>query len=417
VSGSPPARRSNLVVLFLLYFAQGLPFGFQKELSAFLRQAGMSLTHITLARGLSLPWLLKALWAPLVDRYGSASFGRRKSWIVPLQLLLCVTFVTAAFFPPEVSLPTLIGLILVMNFLTATQDIAVDGMAVDLFKGQELGPANVAQVVGYKIGMLVGGGLLLRASASIGWRGMLFAIAGLIFVVLLSLLPLREPIHAVRIAEVRQHLSDVVVTLLRQLRTRAGLWLLAFVGTYKIGETLVDALYTSFLIDSGYKPAQIGAWIGVWGMVASTLGSLSGGLLASRIPMLWAVALTSVVRVAAMGGECYLTFLSPPLPIDIIVVSIFEHFAGGALTTAMFAFMMLRVDSSIGASHYTVLASVEVLGKMPTGLVAGYLATRIGYRNTFLLGTALSAVFLLLLLPLRRLPTNSVRASDDAPSP
>lgn len=415
MSGS--ARRRNLVILFLLYFAQGLPFGFQKELSAFLRQAGMSLTKITLARGLSLPWLLKALWAPLVDRYGSASFGRRKSWIVPLQLLLCASFVCAAFFPPEVSLPTLIGLIIVMNFLTATQDIAVDGLAIDLFKGKELGSANVAQVVGYKIGMLVGGGILLRASASIGWRGMLFAIAAMIATVIGSVLLLREPLQQGRVAQVRQHLSDVVVTLGKQLRSPSGMWLLLFIGTYKIGETLVDALYTPFLIDMGYKPSQIGGWIGIWGMVASTLGSLCGGILAGRLPMLWAVALTSVLRVVAMGGECYLTFLTPPQPVDIIVVSICEHFAGGALTTAMFAFMMLRVDAAIGASHYTVLASIEVLGKLPTGLVAGYVATKLGYQKTFFLGTALSALFLLLLVPLRLAPPPIERASDDASPP
>jgi MFS family permease len=416
VSGSAPARR-NLVVLFLLYFAQGLPFGFQKELGAFLRQAGMSITNITLSRGLSLPWLLKALWAPLVDRYGSESFGRRKSWIVPLQILLSGTFIAAAFFPPEVSLPTLVGLILLLNFLTATQDIAVDGMAVDLFKGQQLGPANVAQVVGYKIGMLVGGGVLLRASANIGWRGMLFALSALTFVVMLAVLPLREPTDHSRQSEVRQHLSDVVATLLRQLRAPAGLWLLLFIGTYKIGETLVDALYTSFLVDCGYKPAQIGGWIGIWGMVASTLGSLCGGLLVSRMPILGAVALTSLLRVAAMAGESYLTFLSPPLPVDIIVVSVCEHFAGGALTTAMFAFMMMRVDTSIGASHYTLLASVELIGKMPTGLVAGFVATQLGYRHTFLIGTALSALFLLLLIPLRRLSASTPMAASDPPSP
>ena len=171
------------------------------------------------------------------------------------------------------------------------------------------------------------------------------------------------------------------------------------------------------MVDSGYKPAQIGAWIGIWGMVASTLGSLGGGLLASRVPMLLAVTLTSLLRVVAMAAECYLTFLSPPLPLDIIVVSIMEHFAGGALTTAMFAFMMLRVDSAVGASHYTVLASIEVLGKMPTGLVAGFIATQLGYRSTFLLGTALSTVFLLLLIPLRRLPDTTPLSASDPPSP
>ena len=129
------------------------------------------------------------------------------------------------------------------------------------------------------------------------------------------------------------------------------------------------------------------------------------------------MTLTSLLRVVAMAAECYLTFLSPPLPLDIIVVSIMEHFAGGALTTAMFAFMMLRVDSAVGASHYTVLASIEVLGKLPTGLVAGYVATKLGYQKTFFLGTALSALFLLLLVPLRLAPPPIERASDDASPP
>ncbi|MFO0655668.1 MAG: MFS transporter [Polyangia bacterium] len=413
MSGSPPARR-NLAILFLLYFAQGLPFGFQKELSAFLRQAGLSLTKIGLSRGLAAPWLLKALWAPLVDRYGLPDFGRRKSWIVPLQLLLALVFVAAAFVPPHVSLPTLIALVFLMNILTATQDIAVDGLAIDLFKGQQVGGANVAQVVGYKIGMLVGGGVLLRASASIGWRGMLFALAALVVVVLLAVLTLREPKVKPEASHVQQHLADILATLGRQLQSPAGRWLILFVGTYKIGETLVDSLYSSFLIDSGYTPAQIGGWLGIWGMVASTLGSLTGGFFASRLPILTAVALTSLLRVAAMGGECYLTFLSPPLPADILGVSLAEHFAGGALTTAMFAFMMMRVDKRIGASHYTVLASIEVLGKMPTGLFAGVMATHIGYRATFLLGTALSAVFLLLLIPLRKLPAVSPLDADSA---
>lgn len=411
MSGSPPVRR-NLAILFLLYFAQGLPFGFQKELATFLRQAGLSLTKITLARGIAVPWLLKALWAPLVDRYGLPAFGRRKSWIVPLQLLLALTFVATAFFPPQVSLPTLIALVLIMNLLTATQDIAVDGLAIDLFKGQQVGGANVAQVVGYKIGMLVGGGLLLRASANIGWRGMLFALAALVVVVLLAVLLLKEPQEKTLHGDVRHHLRDILATLAEQLKSPAGMWLILFVGTYKIGETLVDAVYSVFLVDRGYSPAQIGGWLGIWGMVASTLGSVTGGFFASRLPILTAVTITSLLRVAAMGGECYLTFLSPPLPADILAVSIAEHFAGGALTTVMFAFMMLRVDKRIGASHYTVLASVEVLGKMPTGLIAGFVADHVGYRATFLLGTALSAVFLLVLIPLRKLSAVSPLDAD-----
>ena len=399
--------RLRLVLLFLLYFAQGLPFGFQKELTAFLRQAGVSLTHVTWARGLAFPWLLKALWAPLVDRYGLAGFGHRKTWIIPLQAMLAALFVLAAFFPPHTSLPTLVAIILVMNLLTATQDIAVDGLAVDLFKGKELGAANVAQVVGYKAGMLGGGGILLAASAKIGWHGMLFVMAGLVGLVLLSALFFREPPQAPQVLRARKHLAEIVATLGRQIAAPSGLWLILFIGTYKIGETLVDALFSSFLVDQGYTPAQIGGWLGIWGMVFSTVGSVAGGLFAARLPILSAVALTGLLRVGAMCAETYLTYLSPPTPSAIIAVSIVEHFAGGALTTVMFAFMMSRVDARIGACHYTLLASIEVLGKMPTGIFAGQVATWLGYRGAFWLGTVLSLLFLPLLVPLRKLPAGT----------
>lgn len=164
-------RHRSLVLLFFLYLAQGLPFGFQAEVSGPLRQAGVSLKVISLATLLSMPWMAKALWAPLVDRYGSARFGRRRSWIIPLQVLLAAPLIAAAFFPPPGGLLTLIVLIFFMNLLAATQDIAVDGLAVDLIRDRDLGLANIAQVVGYKCGMLLSGGLLLSLIDRIGWRG------------------------------------------------------------------------------------------------------------------------------------------------------------------------------------------------------------------------------------------------------
>ena len=81
----PPVPKNKLAFLLALYFVQGLPFGFQaKALPIYLREQGVGLTEIGLLGALALPWMLKALWAPLVDRYGSTRFGRRKSWIVPM---------------------------------------------------------------------------------------------------------------------------------------------------------------------------------------------------------------------------------------------------------------------------------------------------------------------------------------------
>ena len=159
-------------MLSALYFAQGLPFGFQSNaLPLYLTDLGLSMTEVSLARALALPWALKALWAPLVDRYSWARLGRRKSWIIPMQLLLAAACVVAAFFPlSRETLSPFLGCVLLMNLFAATQDIAVDGLAVDLLDERELGAGNAAQVVGYKIGILTGGGLLVAIFTTRGWK-------------------------------------------------------------------------------------------------------------------------------------------------------------------------------------------------------------------------------------------------------
>lgn len=114
-------------VLSSLYFAQGLPFGFQANaLPLYLLELGLSKTKIGLLGALALPWSLKVLWAPLIDRYGNARLGRRKSWILPMQALLAATCLIAAFFPlTEATLVGFLGCVLAMNFFAATQDVAV----------------------------------------------------------------------------------------------------------------------------------------------------------------------------------------------------------------------------------------------------------------------------------------------------
>lgn len=394
------SHHRSLVLLFFLYLAQGLPFGFQAEVAGPLRQAGVSLKVISLATLLAMPWMAKALWAPLVDRYGSARFGRRRSWILPLQLLLTVPLVAAAYFPPPGGLAVLVVLIFFMNLLAATQDIAVDGLAVDLIRGRDLGLANIAQVVGYKVGMLLSGGLLLSQIDRFGWRGWLLGTAGLLLLMLPAALLIREPPPSERVAATRSSLAEVLRTMHRALLSRGALALVLFVATYKLGETMVDVMFKPFLIDRGFTSAQIGKWIGTYGLVASLLGSLLGGFLASRLPLLVAVGITGVMRALSMLGQYYLTLQVPLDPDLVIVVSTAEHLCGGALTTAMFAFMMSRVDPAVGGTHYTLLACVEVLGKMPLRTAAGFIVPVLGYSKLFLLGACLSFLFLLLLIPL-----------------
>lgn len=401
-----PRLARKLGILWTLYFVQGLPFGFQATaLPVYLRGAGMSLTGVGLATLLALPWSLKLLWAPLVDRFGAGRWGRRRSWILPLQVLLGLTCAAAAFTSPRAQLTPLLVLVLLMNLFAATLDVAVDGLAVDVLELPELGQGNVAQVVGYKVGMLTGGGLLVWASADIGWQGLFLAMAGLIGACLLVTLVWRE--HAAAAPGppdsplMHPRLREILATTRRVVTAPGAGWFLAFIATYKLGESMADTMFKPFLVDAGFPAERIGLWVGTWGMLFSIAGSVAGGFLAGRLPLLTAVGVTAALRALPVAGEWWLALVEPTAS-RVVAVTCAEHFFGGALTTALFAYMMSRVDRRIGATHYTLLAALEVWGKLPSAGISGLVAQHTSYAFVFGLATVLSLAYLALLAPLAR---------------
>ena len=402
----PLAARVGILSVF--YLVQGLPFGFQsKALPVYLATHGVSLANIGFAGAISAPWLLKPLWAPLVDRWGSDRFGRRRTWIVPLQAALASTCLGLAFVPSE-ALGLFLAMIALTNLFAATMDIAVDGLAVDMLEPDELGWGNVAQVVAYKVGMQIGGGILLWASQWIGWQGLFQAMAALIVIALIATLAWSEPeLGTAREDPVRTSFRDLLRTLAKALTSPGGAALLVVVATYKVGESISDGMFEPFLVRyAGWGEARIGLVLGIYCMFFSLAGSFVGGALASRVGLLRAVVGFAIARTLAIGAVVWLAGLEPGQLTDATVVSAkgLEELCGGALTTAMFAFMMSRVDRRIGATHYTLLAGVEVFGKAPGGLMSGVVAQRIGFQGTFALGLGLSLVCLPLLSLVRERP-------------
>jgi PAT family beta-lactamase induction signal transducer AmpG len=397
-------RWGRILVLGMLYLVQGLPFGFQVHaLPVYLREQGVGLEAIGYSTALALPWALKFLWAPFVERFGGGR-GSRYRWIAPVQLLMVLGFLWASQISPDEQLQTLMVLLLMLNGLAATQDIAVDGLAVDLLGPNELGLGNSAQVVGYKVGMLCSGGLLVWATAWVGWQGAFLFMAALVGAVALVVWFIPEPqASPAEGTEPIVSVYNIVQALMASLRTPGMGWFLLVIATYKMGESFIDVMYKPFLIDQGITASQIGLWIGTWGMAASLFGSVLGGLVAMRfslLPLLW---VAGAIRLIPELGQFGLAMEWVAVePLSVIVISLGEHFAGGVLTTVMFATMMGWVDRRIGASHFTLLACVEVWGKSVSAMGSGWLAVRFGYAGTFGLGIAMGVGFLLLLVPLVR---------------
>ncbi len=393
---------SKTALLCSLYLSQGLPFGFQATaLPVLLRERGISLTAIGFAGALALPWFLKPLWAPLIDRYWSVRLGKRRSWIIPLQTLMVMTMLAAVPVAACGAVMPLLMCIFFMNLFAATQDIAVDGLAVDILGNDELGPGNAAQVAGYKAGMVLGGGILVWFSAQTGWEGLFIGMAALAVLPLIFILRHREDEMGEAVSKKPPKFNDFINAMLNALKTPGAGYFLLFIATYKMGESMMDVMFKPFLVDSGFTVHQIGLWIGTWGMIASLIGSVAGGWLAVRFSMVNALFIAAFLRLFPLVAELWLSTIVPTAS-QVIGVTVAEHFFGGILTTALFAFMMSRVDKSIGATHYTVLAAIEVVGKSPGSFFSGFLTERIGYTGLFFIGVALSVLILLLYFPLRK---------------
>jgi PAT family beta-lactamase induction signal transducer AmpG len=406
---------SGLLTLLSLYFIQGLPQGFQSvAVPVILTTQGVAIESITLLSVLlGLPWMLKLLWAPFVDIVYWPKVGRRRSWILPMQAGLALTCLLMAFLDIENSLALLLVMVTAMSLFSATMDVAVDGYAIDTLSEQHLGYGNIAQVVGAKLGMLVGGGLLLSQLGVLGYRGVFLIMMGCVLVALAMTAlrpeppghPLAEgpPLGPRARTSLRESARPVIQALQQALRRPDARMLLLFVLTYKAGESMADALFKPFLVrELGYSTEDIGWMLGTWGMAFSLAGSFVGGLVASQVTLLRAVSLFAVLRVLPIAGEWWLVSGFSNDPQHVLVITCAEHFFGGALTTATFAFMMSRVDARIGASHYTLLATLEVLGKTLASAQTGWWAANTSFAAVFGIATGLSLLFLLVLVPLGR---------------
>ena len=384
-------RRAALLALTGLYFAQGLPYGFfTQALPALLRQLGMSLEDIGLASLLAAPWALKFLWAPVLDRVGTA-----RRWILALQAIAALSVAALALTPPVegASLGPLLVAVLVVNFVAATQDVATDGLAVSTIPPAARGLANAVQVGGYRVGMILGGGLLLVLHGSLGWTGTLLSLAALL---LLGTAPL---LGAPDLGTRRLPPADPMPWSW-VLRPGALAWT-ALLVAWKLGDYLVSGMLRPWFVDLGLDLADIGVLLGTGGFVAGLLGAVAGGLVVDRVPRVPALVVASLLQVSGVAAYALAAALvTGPLdaPSAVLWASVlYEHFVGGVATAALFTAMMDASRVEHAGTDYTIQASIVVFASMGAASVSGYGAAALGYPGLFAMGAALALLAPLLL--------------------
>ncbi|XP_048215072.1 major facilitator superfamily domain-containing protein 3 [Perognathus longimembris pacificus] len=390
--------RAKLLPLAGLYLVQGLPYGLQSGLlPLLLRARGLSLTRVGMAKGLYTPWLFKLAWAPLVDRRGSP-----RAWLALSTGALGLVCGLLAAVPPtqtgQVGLPTTVmGLLLLLNLGAAVQDVALDTVAVLLLEPRELGPGNTVQVVAYKLGAALAGGGLLILLPNLSWPLLFLLLAATYWLAaaLAWAAPALRQLPWPLPSEHTHHLQDLMAV-------PGTLWTAGFVLTYKLGEQGAASLFPLLLLDRGASAPELGLWNGFGAVACSIAGSsLCGTLLARHWQPLSLLKSVLWLRLGGLACQTALLFhldTGTALRGMALLSLCLQHFLGGLVTTATFTVMMRcsqLAPRTLQATHYSLLATLELLGKLLLGALAGVLADGLGPQPCFTIFLTLSVLPLL----------------------
>ena len=392
-SKAPAIGWNKLVLISTLYVSQSVPVSFIKTgFQVFLKNQGIPYDSLSQLLGLLLlPWAFKFLWAPLVDRLGWHRAGHRKSWIVPLQVLGALTLVWAAFLNLESDLIQIFTLFMVYSFLCATQDIAVDGLAVLSLSKKQHGIGNSMQMGGYYFGELAGGALILILFENYGWTWSIIALAAFFLLPLIPLLPYREP------ADPESPERPSLKSIASYFRQEQGLWLLLLL-IYMGNQVLARTLLPSILLEKGMKEGEIGWLIGIYGNSASILGAVAGGLWMEKLGRKTSLLSYAVLKIPAFYLLLFLPNAGTSLTTAVILTN---DFVAGLATVALFTVMMDKCRLSSPGTDFTVQQSINSVGILLFVVLSGIVKHSMGFSGLIHLAAALGILSILLVFRLK----------------
>lgn len=385
----------RMLVTFAMGFSSGLPLLLTGSvLQAWMKQEGIDLGLIGLFALVGLPYTLKFLWAPLLDRFTVPVFGRRRGWLLVAQVGLILALLGLSFTKPAATPYAVAAAAMLVTFFSASQDIVIDAYRREDLAERELGLGSSMYVNGYRLGMLLagGGGLILADFVPFSTVYRLLAVSMLIGVATTLLAP--EPLVAEGTPQTLR--SAVVEPFLDYFRREGAWWMLAFILLYKLGDTMASAITTPFYLELGFSKTEIGAVVKVFGFWATLGGGLVGGILILRIGISRALWIFGVLQMVSTLGFVLLARIGHDVP-ALAGVIFAENFTGGMGTSAFVAFMASLTNKRFTATQYALLSSLTGVPRVLASAPTGYMAEIMGWPGFFTLCAAIAIPGLLVL--------------------
>lgn len=391
-------QQPKSAILLILGFASGLPLALTSgTLQAWMTVANVDLKTIGFFSLVGQAYVFKFLWSPVMDRYTPPFLGRRRGWLLLTQLCLLIAIAAMGFLEPLSQLRWMAALAVVIAFCSASQDIVFDAWKTDVLAAEERGTGAAISVLGYRLGMLVSGGLALwLADRWLGWQGMYWLMAALLIPCIVATWFAPEPDDAI---PAPRSLEQAVAAPLRDFFGRNNAWLiLLLIVLYKLGDAFAMSLTTTFLIRGvGFDAGEVGVVNKTLGLIATIIGALWGGVLMQRLSLFRALLIFGVLQGASNAGYWLLAVTDKNM-LSMASAVFFENLCGGMGTSAFVALLMTLCNKSFSATQFALLSALSAVGRVYVGPLAGWFVEAHGWSTFYLFSIAAAVPGLILLL-------------------
>lgn len=397
-------------IMLPLGFASGLPLALTAgTLQAWLAVIGVDLKTIGIFTLVGLPYTVKFLWAPLMDRIVPPWLGRRRGWMLIMQVAVAIGLALMGLVGPG-DRPEWLGLIAVsVAFMSASLDIVFDAYRTDLLHPPERGFGAAVWVNGYRLALLAASSGALVLADHIGWNATYLILAALMGTGVITILLSPDPPAG---GTAPTTLAEAIGLPLRELFARPAIYgLLSLVVLYKIGDAIAGSLQTAFFIGGlGFSASEVGYVKGI-GIAATLIGALAGGLAMAKIGLVRSLLLFGLLQALSNLSFMFLAWIGRSygaLAASVIV----ENVTGGMGTAAFVALVMSLCDHRYTATQFALLSSLEAFGRVFSGRPSAETVALVGWGWFFFISflLALPGVWLVWLYR-RQLPQEAEERS------
>lgn len=387
----------RMLILMALGFTSGFPFLLVfGTLSFWLKDLDISYTLIGAFSLVKIPYSLKWAWSPIVDNVKLPilyKLGRRRSWAVFIQFLLCCALVGMAFTNPEIHTLHMALFAFIASFLSASQDIVLDAYRVESFEDEPKKQASgvAIYVLGYRLGLIFSGAGAIYMASVISWTKVYVIMACGLLVGLTAILLAKEPQkyqykkYKLKIKDSIAFIKNSLVNPFKDFTKRQHwYWILLFIFTYRLSNAYFGPMSFPFYVDLGFTKTEIASVIKIYGMIAAILGGLAGGLIVMKIGLKKSLIIFGL-------AQCLTTFLfavqaqyGHNMPLFITIITL-ENFSSGLATTALVAYISSLCNKLYTATQYALLSSVMSLSRDIFSSTSGLLAQNVSWDVFFLI--------------------------------